>query len=388
VGSLLIRNLGRIVTGDLEHPFRDGDTLYAEEGTIVAVGGPERAADVVVDARGLTAIPGLIDGHVHPVFGEYSPVQESVRWVSAYLHCGVTTLVSAGELHVPGLPLNPPDPKTFKYLAVLARRCSAVRPAGAKMLAGTLMVAPGLVEEDFDEIHAEGIRLVKFIFYPYSDDLSEAQQYSRWCRERGIKVKIHSGGVSRSGVSRPAGFDVVSGIGVDVVGHATGGPIPMPEDELVRVLDETDSYLEIATAGNYRLTLRLVELARERNALDRLCLGTDTPSGTGVLPRAMLRNLNLLCSVGGLTPEEAIAIATGNTADAHGLEQGRLEEGRPADVVLMGRIKASVAEDGLDALRIGDLPGVSMVFVDGEPLVTYSDQTPPPETAAVLEQGA
>ena len=185
-----------------------------------------------------------------------------------------------------------------------------------------------------------------------------------------------------------AGFAVVRDLGVDIAGHVTGGPIPMPEADMERVVNETDCYLEIASAGNYRMTVRLIEMVRRKNALHRVTLGTDTPSGTGILPRGMLRNMNFLASVCGLTPEEAVCVATGNTAAAHGLDQGRIEPGRAADLVLMGRITASVAKDGLDALRLGDLPGISMVFVDGVPLVrTRSEQTPPPETPAVIEKG-
>lgn len=388
MGSVLIKNIGQIATGDLRSRRHPATSIYMEGGVIRAVGGGPTSADTVVDARGLTAIPGLIDGHVHPLFGEWAPPQETLGWVRAYLHGGVTTMVSAGELHLPGLPLDPPDAKLFKYLAVVARRCNLMRPAGVKMVAGTLMLAPGLSESDFDEVAKEGITQAKFIFYPYGETGDEGQRYVRWCRARGIKVKIHSGGVSRSGASRPAGFAVVRDLGVDIAGHITGGPIPMPEADMERVVSEMDCALEIAAAGNYRMTVRLIEMVRRKNAMHRVTLGTDTPSGTGILPRGMLRNMCFLASVCGLTPEEAVCVATGNTAAAHGLEQGRIEVGRPADLVLMGRVAASVATDGLDALRLGDLPGISMVFVDGEPLVyPRSNQTPPPETMAVIEKG-
>ncbi len=389
MGSVLIKNIGQIVTGDLRSPRQPASSIYIEDGVIRAVGGGPASADTVVDARGLTAIPGLIDGHVHPLFGEWAPPQETLGWVRAYLHGGVTTMVSAGELHLPGLPLDPPDAKLFKYLAVVAHRCNLARPAGVKMVAGTLMLAPGLTEADFDEVAKEGITQAKFIFYPYGATGDEGQRYVRWCRARGIKVKIHSGGVSRSGASRPAGFAVLRDLDVDIAGHITGGPIPMPEADMERVVNETDCALEIAAAGNYRMTVRLVEMVRRKNALHRVTMGTDTPSGTGILPRGMLRTMCFLASVCGLTAEEAVCVATGNTAAAHGLEQGRLEVGRPADLVLMGRIIASVAKDGLDALRLGDLPGISMVFVDGQPLVyPRSNQTPPPEILAGIEKKA
>src|SRR5439155_16838702 len=152
-------------------------------------------ADVVIDAHGITAMPGLIDSHSHPTIGEFTPAQNAQSWVTHYLHGGVTALVSAGELHLPGLP-TPPDARTAVALAHLARRCwDNLRPSGVRVHAGTLLLVPGLVEDDFEALAAVGVRLVKFIFYDYSRlPTGEADRYVRWARDRGIKVKLHSGG--------------------------------------------------------------------------------------------------------------------------------------------------------------------------------------------------
>src|SRR5512145_608984 len=202
MSSVLIKNIGVLVTGDLARPLRQADSLYIEGGIIKAIGtGLRQAADTVIDAQGITAIPGLIDSHSHPTFGEFTPAQNSLSWITHYMHGGITALVSAGELHVPGLPL-PPDPQTAVSLALVAKRCfDNLRPSGVKVYGGTLLLVPGLKEEDFDKIAAAGIRLVKFIFYDYSLlPNGEAERYVQWSKTRGIKVKIHSGGVSRSGV--------------------------------------------------------------------------------------------------------------------------------------------------------------------------------------------
>src|SRR5712691_1429602 len=131
MSSLLIHDIGTIVSGDLSRPVIEADSVYVENGVIREVGSNRAAADTVIDARGLTLTPGLVDGHSHPGFGDFSPTQNSVGWMQAYLHGGVTTIVSAGELHLPGLPLDQPDPKLFRYLAVLSRRCTATyRPGG------------------------------------------------------------------------------------------------------------------------------------------------------------------------------------------------------------------------------------------------------------------
>src|SRR5574341_639530 len=244
MASLLIKNIGTLVTGKLESPLRQADSIFIKDGLVQAIGnGLNQPADQVIDAHGITAIPGLIDSHSHPSIGEYTPAQNSLGWITNYMHGGVTSLISAGELHLPGLPL-PPEPRTSVALALVTKKCyDNLRPSGVKVFAGTLLLVPGLSERDFDEIAAAGIRLVKFIFYDYSRlPDGEAGRYVKWARERGIKVKIHSGGVSRSGVSQVAGFEIVKKIQPDVVGHITGGPIPMPEEDVERIIGETDYY--------------------------------------------------------------------------------------------------------------------------------------------------
>jgi enamidase len=245
-----------------------------------------------------------------------------------------------------------------------------------------------LKEKDFDEIGAAGIRLVKFIFYDYSLLPSgEAERYVNWARARGIKVKIHSGGVSRSGVSQVAGFEIVKKIQPDVVGHITGGPIPMPERDVERIVEETDYYVEICSSGNPRMVLSLMCAVKIQGAFHRVLIGTDTPGGTGIIPRGMLREVCFLSSVVGVPPEHAICMATGNVGRAHGLGIGILEEGRAADLVLLDKIQGSVAKDALDSFAKGDLPGISVVMIDGEIRVGgRSQQTPPPERAAVIEK--
>ncbi len=372
----------------MRSPRRKADSIYIEDGLIRVIGNAlGQKADAVVDAAGITAIPGLIDSHSHPSIGEYTPAQNSLSWITNYMHGGVTALISAGELHLPGLPL-PPDPRTALSLALVTKRCyDNLRPSGVKVFAGTLLLVPGFAERDFDEIAAAGIRLVKFIFYDYSRlPDGEAERYVKWARVRGIKVKIHSGGVSRSGVSQVAGFDIVNIIKPDVVGHITGGPIPMPEKDMVRIVAETDFCVEICSSGNYRMALSLIRAVKAHNAFHRVLIGTDTPGGTGVIPRGMLREIAFLSSVAEVPPEVAVCMATGNVARAHGLSMGLLEEGRPADLVLLHKIQGSVATDALDSFAKGDLPGISVVMIDGEIRVGgRSQQTPPPERAAVIE---
>jgi enamidase len=293
-------------------------------------------------------------------------------------------MVSAGELHLPGLPIDKPDPEIFRSLALLTRSCyQNYRPARVKVEAGTLLLVPGLQEKDFQRLAAAGSRLVKFIFYPYGDNPEEEENYGLWARKHGFKIKIHSGGVSRSGVSRPADAETILRINPDIAGHINGGPIPPADEDVRRIVSGSEIFLEIAYCGNARVAQQTIAWARDAGCLQRIVLGTDTPSGTGVTPRGMLRVMALAAAVEGIRPEQALCMATGSVARAHGLESGRIEEGRPADILILGRIQGASGKDALASLQEGNLLGISMALIDGELVIRgRSLQTPPPETAA------
>jgi enamidase len=388
LSSLLIRNIGTLLTGDLKEPLSKKNSIYIEDGRFVEIGTNRGDADTVVDAKGLLVAPGLIDGHVHPTIGDFTAAQNATSWVTNYCHCGITRMVSAGEIHYPGLPFDLQDPKLWKGLARLTKLSyDRERPSGVKVEAGTLILTTGLKEADFDEMVELGSKCVKFIFYPYGTKAGEEEQYVRWAKERGLVVKIHSGGVSRSGASVPAGADLILKLQPDVVGHINGGPIPMSFSDMDRIIEESDLWLEISYAGNYAAAVHVIRKAMDERKLNRVVLGTDTPAGTGVAPRGMLRTLALISSLGGVPPETAFCLATGNVARAHHLDSGFIKPGMPADLVIMGKIQGCQARDELDVFRIGDIPGVTMVIIDGTIRIRdRSYQTPPPQERAVVEK--
>jgi enamidase len=133
------------------------------------------------------------------------------------------------------------------------------------------------------------------------------------------------------------------------------------------------------------MALVLARAVKQHNSYRRVLIGTDTPGGTGIIPRGILREIAYLSSVGEIPPEKTVCMATGNVGRAHGLDIGFIEEGRPADIVLLHKITGSVAKDALGCFAKGDLPGISTVIIDGEIRVAgRSQQTPPPERAATL----
>ncbi len=388
MSTTLITNIAALATGRWGEPALRDTAILLDGDTVAAVGADASpaSADRVLDAGGLTVIPGLVDGHVHPTAGEWTPAQNSVGWIHNYLHGGTTSMVSAGELHIPGLPFDELTPDLVLGIALTsAVTLGRMRPSGVRVHAGTVLLVPGMDASHFDRIAEAGIRQLKFIFYDWSRlGDGEAQQYVAWAAERDMVVKMHSGGVSRSGSSRVAGSEVVLQVRPNIVGHISGGPIPMPDNEIGEVVRGLpDAGIEVCSSMNYRATQVVVRELRAAGALDRLTLGTDTPGGTGVIPRGMMRNICFLAGVCGMDPVDAVAVGTGNTARFHRIPSGVLEPGAPADLVLLGPVTGSLAADGLEAFALGDLPGIAMVMVGGEFLVSgRSEQTPPPRMQA------
>jgi enamidase len=383
MGTTFLTDIGVLATGRLGAAAHHETTLTVRDGRIVDIGGDGSGADEIWSARGLTVVPGFVDGHVHPSFGEWTPAQNSIGWIHNYLHGGTTTMVSAGELHIPGLDFTALSPELVTSLAITSRHTTGrMRPSGVKAVFGTVLLVPGMTRAHFDRLQDQGVTQAKYIFYDFSRlGDGEVEQYREWCRERGITVKMHSGGVSRSGASRLAGAEVTAIVQPDVVAHLSGGPIPMPDEEIHQLIDEVPgAALEICSSMNYRATQVVIDALTDRGRLDRLTLGTDTPGGTGVIPRGMMRTICFLASMCGMDPLDAVAVATANTARAHGLDVGLLEVGSPADLVVLGPVSGSQASDGLGSFGRGDLPGISAVMVDGAWLVSgRSEQTPPPQ---------
>jgi enamidase len=292
----------------------------------------------------------------------------------------VTRALSASEVHLPG---RPHDPAGVKALALLAHRAfEALRPGGMRVHGGSLILEPGLVDEDFAELASEGVWQAKAGMGSFSPSAGAAPLV-RMAQSHGFKVMCHTGGVSIPD-SSPVTADDLLEIRPDVAGHVNGGTTALPDRDLPRVVDSGIA-LQICQAGNLRSALEIAGLARERGVLDRVLVASDTPTGTGVMPLAVVKSLAELSSLAGVAPELAICFATGNVGRAYGLDAGVVREGAPADLVLLDAPVASAARSALEALAIGDIPGIGAVVTDGVVRLVRSRNTPPAARIPVLE---
>jgi enamidase len=376
---LIIKNVGTMISGDLKNPILDANTVVVVDGIIKEVGGAELekkyAAESVIDANGTTLTPGIVDTHVHPVLGDFSPRQSILGFMESSVHGGITTFLSAGEPHTPG---RPKDRSGTKALAILGKKSSMnFRPGGAKFHGGSLILEQGLIEEDFKELAAEGVDIVGEVGLGTIKKPEDAAPMVKWAKENGMTVMMHTGGTSIPGSSSISADDVIA-TDPDVVSHINGGPTSIPLDEVDKLIDETELSLEVIQCGNFRILKYVAEKLSKKGQLNRMLMGTDAPSGTGVIPLSQIRTMSYLASCcDGISAAEAICIGTGNNADKFKLNRGKIEAGREADFVIMDAPMGSAGKDALEAFEVGDLPGIAFVIVDGKVVVKKSRNTPP-----------
>ena len=325
--TLEIRNLSGMVTGRLGERKAEPEVIRIEDGLIAGFEpGPE--PDRVLDAGGAVVTPGLIDSHAHVVFGDWTPRQSALGWIESSMHGGVTMMMSASEVHLPG---RPHDREGVKALALTAQRAfENFRPGGVKVLAGSVIMEPTLKPEDFAELAERGVWLAKVGFGDFSPQ-ADAVPLVRAAQEAGFVVMNHTGGASIPDLRRsPSKTSWPSA--------ATSSAMPTAVPRRCPTMTSPGSFeapgaVQLVQAGNLRSSIEIIERAYDQDHLDRLVIATDTPTGTGVMPLGMIKTVCELSSLAGLRATDALALATGNNAKVLRRPEGILEPGRPADLV-------------------------------------------------------
>jgi enamidase len=384
-GKLVITNLGLVLSGDLDQPLLDADTIIAVDGRIAAIGKARdidlSGAQLTIDAKGSPVAPGLIDSHCHPVFGDWTPRQNQLGWIEMGVNGGVTTLVSAGEVHLPG---RPKDAEGVKALAITAQRCfQNFRPIGAKVIAGAPVPELDFGRDVYAALKASGIRHIGEIGLGTVAKGADARRVVDWCRELGLESIMHTGGPSIAG-SHFVNRDDVLEAQPDVVSHINGGPTSVSHACVRALCEQAKGSLEVVHNGNEKSALVALQACLDNGRLHDLLIGTDAPAGSGVQPNGMIRMVTLLASMGGLPAEKAICLASGNIAKKRNLDAGLIAVGKPADLVFMDKPQHSSGKDLLEAISLGDLPGIGMVMIDGIVRTGRSRSTPPADRAPVV----
>ena len=394
---------------------RDGTIQSA--GSAAAISVPANAE--VIDGRGRTLIPGLVGMHEH-LFYQIEPPGAGTKAVPAqeafarlYLASGVTTIRTAGTLdfkgdlrlkrdvdsgRLPGPEVRvtgpylyaqpgPPDPDR------IAREVDSQADRGATSFKAYTTLRPSELEAAIRAAHARGLRITGHLC---AVGYREAAAMGIDNLEHGLALDTEffsdkAPGVcpdQSASVSELARTDVLTDMAVqrtiaELIGHGvaitstlavfetlTGDESAMdPRTALVLAPGLRRQY-EAARAGwtrrdDARARMWAAALTREMQ-FERafvkggglLLAGVD-PTGWGGVVAGFgdQRELELLVEAG-LTPEEAIRVATSNGADFlyAGTRIGTIAPGYQADLVLVR---------GNPSIDISDVRNVEIVFRNG-----------------------
>jgi imidazolonepropionase-like amidohydrolase len=393
-----------LIDGTGAAPVRDA-TLVVQDGRIESItgggGAPPPAAPDVIDAKGLTILPGLIDCHDHLAFHGY---ELAARWglsepastrsvrtsrvIERTLAAGYTTVRDAGGLDAgfraaidEGLLRGPRLLTAIAIISPVGGIGDRVSPSGHECLVPHDPALPTGVANGIEEVR----RVVRTMIRAGADvikcattggassraghgpsdpafNLDEMRALVNEAHAQGRKVMCHALGGS--------GLRLALEAGVDSIEH---GCYLDEDPELIPMMAERGivltptllvyEYHRESKAPHVRERARALQdhhresIRRALAAGVRIVAGTDA-GGHGHPPNA--GELPLLVAAG-LTPMQAIQAATGWAAECVGLEReiGTLEKGKRADLI-------AVAGDPLaDVGVLADVERIRLVLKDG-----------------------
>lgn len=354
--QLVITNV-RVFTGERSI---ERATITVADGKILRIAADSPAnTGVVIDGAGKTALPGLIDAHLHILAGTAGATEDEVLAfikdklqdrMRSFLQNGVTTVKSTGD---------PTD-----LILKIRRDLREGRLDGPRLLVvGPVFTAPGGHPFQF----CQGNAWCRSQLTIEVDSEQDARRQVRRLAEAGVDaIKIvYQGTIEWRGAVLPKlRPDVMKAIvaegralrlpvtvhvgdessALEVLAAGASGlehvPVPLGSDAVAQALKTTERSLvptlAILAANNpANLEVRSQTVAALYKAGVRIVVGTDTnramPPG-----QSTVREVELLVKAG-LSPEAALKAATSVAARHLGLEKeiGTLGVGMAADILLV-----------------------------------------------------
>jgi imidazolonepropionase-like amidohydrolase len=344
----------RIITGEDVPPIEDG-AVWVRDGRIVGFGGRASAQGPipktvrVIDVKGATIIPGLIDMHAHA---------SQIEWAPAYLAAGVTAIRDMGG--------------EARFLSAFREEVASGRGLGPRVELAGLIEGPGdggfgtVVASTpaegraiVDRYHAAGFSQIKLYSLAQPDVVTAIA-----ARAHELKMPVTGHVPTALGLEKAvlAGMDQVAHqpvrgqpgtaetdrvIALLVERHvvidptqAWGELLGRPRDVRAETIEPGMAYAPYPLAANYRSVLNNPRPALAGPSILKVLHEKGVPivAGTdGALPGySLLREIELYVQAG-LTPLQAIQASTSVAAKALALgsETGTIALGKRADLVVL-----------------------------------------------------
>jgi imidazolonepropionase len=370
--ELIVDNLASMATVDAEGRFvvTMGAAIAAGAGRILAAGPREAVraaypdAPAEIDARGMSAIPGLVDCHTHAVWAgsrvdEFDRraqgqgyeqiaaagggIRATVAAVRAASDDELTALATARLARMRALGTTTAEVKSGYGLdprseAAMLRAAHAAGEAAGVRVTGTCLAlhavppeldAAAYVTEAIERIlpACDGLATAADCFLERGAfSAEECRPYLTAARDRGLVLRIHGDQFSECGA-----IPLAAELGAASVDH-----LEQTGPDGVRQLAESGVAAVCLPLCALYLDLPMPPARALLEAGARLVIATDFNPGSAPCD-AMLAALNLACTRMRLSCAEALAAGTAGSAGVLGLggEVGRLSPGYAADIVLI-----------------------------------------------------
>ena len=351
--SLLLTNIGTLVTWDDEQPVQSGAALVVEDGRVAWTGpaADSPACDAVLDVADGCVLPGFVDSHTHLVFAGDRTAEYEVRLAGRpYEAGGIRTTVAAtraastAELeartaHLVGEAMRSGtttiEVKSGYGLTVEdERRCLDVAAAVTqhRTFLGAHVVPDDVPPPDYVELVrgpmlaavAEVATAIDAFCEVGAFDVDQCREVLLAGQKQGLGVHLHANQIGPGpGVQLAAELGALS---ADHCTHLTDDDVAALRDAgVVAVLVPA---AEFSTRSAYAPARRLLD------AGVTVALATDCNPGTS-FTTSMPFVIALACRELGMTPMEAVHAATVGGAAALADDAGHLRVGAMADLVVL-----------------------------------------------------
>ena len=395
---------GTVIDGPSSEPQRQADILVKND-RIHAVGADATEASVprgeplkVIDARGQSVMPGLIDGHCHMTYGESRTQEEQDLYTSVegrtlraawnarkVLRAGVTGISQPGGSYYIGVAIRDafkagmiPGPRmtTAGRYITTSNGLTDWYPEPVGVPDGSIGSLANTVPEMVDQIRRQvknGVDFIKLADSPYGEyqafSTDELKTVAELAHRLNRKVTIHARGSAEVSAAVAAEFDWIMHGNLmtdEVIAELAESQIPLMPTLLL--LANIADYGDLVGAprqgqdGCRRMLDKTADtLHRAHKAGVKMAVGTDTGFATTPYGEWHARELELLMTYAGLSAREAIQAATVNNAPMLNLA-GTIGEIRPgciADIIVV------TGDPAKDIRVLQDVSNIDVVIKGG-----------------------
>lgn len=369
--SLLLTNIGQLVTWDDDQPIRSNAALVVDGGRVAWIGSAAvtPVADERIDVDGATVVPGFVDSHTHLVFGgERSEEFEArlagkpyaaggirttvaatralptpqlrvraTRLVAEALRSGTTTieiksgygLTVADELRSLEVAATLTPHRTFLGAHVVPEETDV--SSYVALVTGPMLDAVAGVATAIDAFCEEG-----------AFDVDQCREVLTAGAARGLAVHVHANQLRQG-----PGVQLAASLGALSADHCT-----FVDDADVDALRDARVVAVLVPAAEFSTASAYAPARRLLDAGVTVALATDCNPGTS-FTTSMAFVIALACRESGFSPVEALRAATVGGAAALGQRDiGHLRVGASADLVVL---------DAPSYVHLAYRPGVDLV---------------------------